>query len=90
LDKSDAPRRIDTSQDGTFTSQPPVGFTGSDTFTFPVTDGPLTSAGTATVMVTIWYVNVNDRGQHHLDVCVRDRRAEQGDRWTSCTLPAMP
>ncbi len=47
---------------GTFTYQPPVGFTGNDTFTFQVSDGFTTSSGTATIAVAnrVWYVNDND------------------------------
>jgi hypothetical protein len=44
---------------GTFTYHPPTDFAGGDTFTFHVSDGKITSPGTATVTVAhmVWYVN---------------------------------
>ena len=46
---------------GTFTYDPPAGFTGNDTFQFQVTDGVNTTDGTATVTVAhmVWYVDDN-------------------------------
>jgi hypothetical protein len=49
--------------DGSFSYLPPVGFTGSDTFTYTIrnnTDATLTDTGTVTVAVgapRVWYVN---------------------------------
>lgn len=50
--------------DGTFTYTPAAGFVGDDTFTFTVSDGALTSDGTATIHVVnrVWYVKNNDTG----------------------------
>lgn len=47
---------------GSFTYDPPVGFTGTDTFTYTTSDpGGLTSTATATITVSgkIWFVNTN-------------------------------
>ena len=50
---------VSMNANGTFTYTPPVNFTGSDTFTFQVSDGTTTSSGTATITVAsrVWYVN---------------------------------
>jgi len=52
---------VSMNSNGTFTYTPAVGFTGSDTFTFQVSDGTTTSSGTATITVAnrVWYVNDN-------------------------------
>ncbi len=45
--------------DGSFTYDPPVGFTGTDTFTYTATDGVKTDTGTVSITLTerVWYVN---------------------------------
>src|SRR5205085_11918643 len=45
--------------DGSFTYDPPVGYTGPDTFTYQATDGSKTDNGTVTITLTerVWYVN---------------------------------
>jgi uncharacterized repeat protein (TIGR01451 family) len=45
--------------DGSFTYDPPVGFTGTDTFTYTATDGAKTDTGTVSITLTerVWYVN---------------------------------
>ncbi|MFC2015154.1 Ig-like domain-containing protein [Chloroflexota bacterium] len=45
--------------DGTFTYTPPPGATGTDTFTYDVTDGSLTVTGTVTITILekVWYVD---------------------------------
>jgi hypothetical protein len=54
---------VSVNADGSFTYLPPVGFTGSDTFTYTIrnsTDATLTDTGTVTVTVgapRVWYVN---------------------------------
>ncbi len=51
--------------DGSFTYNPPVGFTGPDTFTYTVTDNhSLTDTGTVTFTVTnrIWWVDSDAAG----------------------------
>jgi uncharacterized repeat protein (TIGR01451 family) len=47
--------------DGNFSYLPPVGFTGTDTFTYTITDGSLTATGTVTITVSdrVWYVRNN-------------------------------
>jgi hypothetical protein len=44
--------------DGSFTYTPPAGFTGTDTFTYTLTDGANTATGTVTISVgqRVWYV----------------------------------
>ncbi len=44
---------------GSFTYLPPAGFTGSDTFTYTITDGDMTAVGTVTITVAnrVWYVD---------------------------------
>ncbi len=53
---------VSMNSNGTFTYTPPVGFTGSDSFTFQVSDGFTSTSGTATITVTnrVWYVNDNN------------------------------
>jgi hypothetical protein len=45
--------------DGSFTYLSAAGFTGTDSFTYTVTDGTLTATGTVTMVVPtrVWYVN---------------------------------
>lgn len=53
---------VQMNADGTFTYDPPAGFTGDDTFPFVVTNGSASAGGTATVTVTdrVWYVDDSD------------------------------
>ncbi|MFT3743531.1 MAG: Ig-like domain repeat protein [Pyrinomonadaceae bacterium] len=46
---------------GNFTYLPPTGFTGTDTFTYTITDGALTGTGTVSIVVSerVWYVKNN-------------------------------
>lgn len=46
---------------GQFTYNPPVGFTGTDHFTYTVTQGGLTSSATVTLSVSglVWFINDN-------------------------------
>jgi YVTN family beta-propeller protein len=50
---------VSLNADGTFTYHPPAGFTGSDTFSFQVTNGHTTASAVATIVVAgrVWYVN---------------------------------
>jgi hypothetical protein len=54
---------VSVNGDGSFTYLPPIGFTGSDTFTYTIrnnNDATLTDTGTVTVTVgapRVWYVN---------------------------------
>lgn len=50
---------VSMSTNGTFTYVSAPGFSGADTFTFTVTDGSLSTNGTATVTVAnrVWYAN---------------------------------
>ncbi len=54
---------VTLNSDGTFTYVPPAGATGTDTFTYNVSDGILTSAVPGTVTITlkhrVWYVKNN-------------------------------
>src|SRR5262249_18282934 len=45
--------------DGSFTYDPPVGFTGTDTFTYTATDGSKTDTATVSITLTsrVWYVD---------------------------------
>ncbi|HJQ26446.1 MAG TPA: Ig-like domain-containing protein, partial [Blastocatellia bacterium] len=47
--------------DGSFTYDPPVGFTGTDTFTYQATDGSKMDNGTVSITLTerVWYVDSN-------------------------------
>ena len=49
---------VSMNADGTFTYNPPAGYTGDDTFNFQVSDGTTTSQGQATITVAnmVWYV----------------------------------
>ena len=53
---------VSMNSNGTFAYTPPVGFTGSDSFTFQVSDGFTSTSGTATITVAnrVWYVNDNN------------------------------
>ncbi|HEY2769909.1 MAG TPA: Ig-like domain-containing protein [Solirubrobacteraceae bacterium] len=56
---------VSMNADGTFTYEPPAGFTGNDTFSFQVSDGTTTSSATATVTVgpaRVWYVDSSASG----------------------------
>lgn len=54
---------VTVNADGSFTYDPPVGFTGDDTFTYTVQDAhgttPLTNSGTVTISVAdlVWFVD---------------------------------
>lgn len=50
---------VDVASDGAFVYLPPVGFTGSDSFGYQVTDGAVVVPGTALVEVAavVWYVD---------------------------------
>jgi hypothetical protein len=55
--------------DGSFTYNPPVGFTGTDSFTYTISDGTNTDTATATLEVglathdkLIWFVNASAAG----------------------------
>ncbi|HWF74386.1 MAG TPA: Ig-like domain-containing protein [Solirubrobacteraceae bacterium] len=51
--------KVTVNSSGTFTYVPAAGYTGTDSFTFTVTDGVSTATGTASVVVAhmVWYVN---------------------------------
>ncbi|TMB48409.1 MAG: hypothetical protein E6J56_25100 [Deltaproteobacteria bacterium] len=50
---------VDMNTDGTFTYLPPAGFTGSDTFTYTLSDGAQTDTAMVTITTAgrVWYVD---------------------------------
>ena len=55
---------VSVAADGTFTYQPPVGFTGNDTFSYTISDGSATAMAMVTIQVAemVWYVDSSASG----------------------------